>query len=54
MSKLVTIAGIPTVICGPGSLAQAHPPDEYVDLGQVEAAVRVYERIARRFLEGPD
>jgi len=54
MSKLVTIAGIPTVICGPGSLAQAHTPDEYVDLGQVEAAVRVYEGIARRFLEGPD
>jgi acetylornithine deacetylase len=28
-------AGIPTVICGPGSIEQAHKPDEYVTLEQV-------------------
>jgi acetylornithine deacetylase len=28
-------AGIPTVICGPGDIAQAHKPDEYVDVDQV-------------------
>jgi acetylornithine deacetylase len=28
-------AGIPTVICGPGDIAQAHKPDEYVDVEQV-------------------
>ena len=53
MSKLVNTAGIPTVICGPGSLDQAHRPDEFVDAVQVDDAALLYERIARRFLAGP-
>ncbi len=28
-------AGIPTVICGPGSIGQAHKPDEWIGLDQV-------------------
>jgi acetylornithine deacetylase len=28
-------AGIPTVVCGPGSISQAHQPDEYVSLEQL-------------------
>jgi acetylornithine deacetylase len=28
-------AGIPTVVCGPGSITQAHQPDEYVSLEQL-------------------
>jgi acetylornithine deacetylase len=28
-------AGIPTVVCGPGSINQAHQPDEYVSLEQL-------------------
>ncbi len=28
--------GIPTVICGPGSMAQGHKPDEYVTVVQME------------------
>ncbi len=28
-------AGIPTVVCGPGSIEQAHKPDEFIDLAQV-------------------
>jgi len=28
-------AGIPTVLCGPGDIAQAHKPDEYVTLEQL-------------------
>jgi acetylornithine deacetylase len=28
-------AGIPTVVCGPGSIAQAHQPDEFVSLEQL-------------------
>jgi acetylornithine deacetylase len=28
-------AGIPTVVCGPGSIEQAHQPDEYVSLDQL-------------------
>ncbi len=30
-------AGLPTVICGPGWIAQAHQPDEYIELSQLEA-----------------
>jgi acetylornithine deacetylase len=36
-------AGIPTVVCGPGSIVQAHQPDEYVSLeqlGRCEAFLR--------------
>ncbi|MFP6712849.1 MAG: acetylornithine deacetylase [Rhodospirillales bacterium] len=29
-------AGVPSVICGPGSIDQAHRPDEYVDLSQLK------------------
>jgi acetylornithine deacetylase len=28
-------AGIPTVVCGPGHIVQAHQPDEYVSLDQL-------------------
>jgi acetylornithine deacetylase len=28
-------AGIPTVVCGPGSIEQAHKPDEFISLEQV-------------------
>jgi succinyl-diaminopimelate desuccinylase len=35
-------AGIPTVVFGPGSLAQAHRPDEYVEVSQVQQATRVF------------
>jgi acetylornithine deacetylase len=30
-------AGIPTVVCGPGSIEQAHKPDEWVTLPQIAA-----------------
>lgn len=38
-------AGIPTVLCGPGDIAQAHRPDEYVALSQLAAC----ERFLRMF-----
>jgi acetylornithine deacetylase/succinyl-diaminopimelate desuccinylase family protein len=50
MSKFVTIAHIPTVICGPGSLKQAHAPDEFVTIEQLQQAVDVYEKTIREFL----
>ena len=31
-----TNAGIPTIICGPGSIEQAHKADEYVELREIE------------------
>ena len=32
----------PTVICGPGDLAQCHSLNEYVTIDQIEEAVRIY------------
>jgi acetylornithine deacetylase len=29
-------AGIPTVVCGPGSMAQGHKPDEFIEVTQLE------------------
>ena len=49
MSKLVG-AGIPTIICGPGSLAQAHGPDEFVPAHEVIEAAAIYESIIRDVL----
>lgn len=30
-----TNSGIPTIICGPGSIEQAHKADEYVELSEM-------------------
>ncbi len=39
--------GIPTVICGPGSIEQAHKPDEYIDLEQMEKGGRFLDDLIR-------
>lgn len=31
--------GIPTVVCGPGSIDQAHQPDEYIELSELERGI---------------
>lgn len=38
-------AGIPTVICGPGSIDQAHKPNEFIDLDQIEACVAFLRKL---------
>jgi acetylornithine deacetylase len=39
-------AGIPTVVCGPGHIAQAHQADEYVSLAQLAAGERFLQALA--------
>lgn len=41
-------AGFPTIICGPGSIAQAHQPDEYIEQTQVERGAEFMLRLAGR------
>ena len=38
-------SGLSTVLCGPGSIAQAHQPDEYVEISQMERGVAFMRRL---------
>jgi acetylornithine deacetylase len=40
-----TQVGIPTVICGPGSIEQAHKPDEFVSIDQLIQCEQFMERL---------
>ena len=39
-------AGIPSIVLGPGDIAQAHTEDEWIEIEQLERAVDVYEGLA--------
>jgi acetylornithine deacetylase len=39
-------AGLPAVLCGPGSIDQAHQPDEYVDISQIQRGAAFMARLA--------
>ncbi|XNU36151.1 M20/M25/M40 family metallo-hydrolase [Bordetella pertussis] len=39
--------GIPTVVCGPGHIEQAHKPDEYVALDQLAACEAFLRRLGQ-------
>lgn len=38
-------AGIPTIVCGPGSIAQAHQPDEFVALAEIARCERFLSKL---------
>ncbi|WP_176082096.1 acetylornithine deacetylase [Paraburkholderia tropica] len=38
--------GIPTVVCGPGSIEQGHKADEYVEIAQLERCLGFLEKLA--------
>ena len=40
-------AGVPTVVCGPGNILQAHRPNEYIEIAQIDAC----EQFLRRLIE---
>ena len=41
------VLGVPTVVCGPGDIAQAHQPNEYLLASQIDAC----EAFMRRMVE---
>ncbi len=45
MATLVNRAKIPTVLLGPGDLAQAHAPNESVSIKELILAARIYEHL---------
>lgn len=38
-------AGFPVVLCGPGSIDQAHQPDEYIERAQIERGAAFMQRL---------
>jgi acetylornithine deacetylase len=38
-------AGLSVVVCGPGSIEQAHQPDEYISVEQLEAGTAFMRRL---------
>jgi len=43
-------AGIATIVCGPGHIAQAHQPDEWIAQEQLDACDTFIRRLADRLL----
>jgi acetylornithine deacetylase/succinyl-diaminopimelate desuccinylase-like protein len=42
--------GIPTVVCGPGDLRQAHQPDEKVEVMELYKGVQIYTRVIQELM----
>jgi acetylornithine deacetylase len=51
-SPLLQQLGMQTVVMGPGSIRQAHQPNEYMELRQVQPAVAILTQMIRRFCMG--
>jgi acetylornithine deacetylase len=41
--------GMDVVVMGPGSIDQAHQPDEYIDLTQIEPAISILQSLIKKF-----
>ena len=40
-------AGLPTIVCGPGSIDQAHQPDEFITLAELDAGAAFMRKLAQ-------
>jgi acetylornithine deacetylase/succinyl-diaminopimelate desuccinylase-like protein len=50
-ASIISATGVPTVVFGPGSIAQAHTCDEFIEIDQLAFAADVFHRIASGALE---
>ena len=46
----IAAKGVPTIILGPGDIAQAHTADEFIELEQLEKAPGIYEALAKALM----
>ncbi len=44
--------GVPTIVCGPGSIKQAHRADEYIERSQLEACIAFQHAIIDQLQQG--
>ena len=42
--------GVSTVICGPGSIEQAHKPDEFIAVSELDRCLGMIERLRSRLI----
>lgn len=45
-ASLFANAGVPAIVCGPGDIAQAHQPDEFISKSQMSDCLEFLDRIA--------
>ncbi len=46
------VLGIPTVVCGPGSMEQGHKPDEFIEIDQMNRCDQMMDALIDRLVEG--
>lgn len=51
-AALLLAKGIPTIICGPGDIGQAHAVDEHVGVKELALATQVYAHMVTELLNG--
>jgi acetylornithine deacetylase/succinyl-diaminopimelate desuccinylase-like protein len=39
-------AGVPTIVCGPGSINQAHQPDEFIEIAELSRCISFMRALA--------
>jgi len=45
----LTALGIDTIVLGPGDIAQAHQPDEYLDIDRIQPTVKLLRKLIHKF-----
>ena len=45
-------ADCPAVICGPGNIDQAHKPDEFIEIAEIDKCLNFLDRLAEHAIEG--
>lgn len=48
-APFLTELGIDTVVLGPGNIAQAHQPDEFLAVDRLDPSVKLLQALIRRF-----
>ena len=45
--------GLDVIVCGPGSIDQAHKPDEFISLQQLQSCLTLLEALGHQLTEPP-
>ena len=46
-AAIISQGGTPSVVFGPGNIAQAHTADEWISINSLESATRILEKFLR-------